>query len=50
MKRIVIFSTAYAPFIGGAEIAIQEITSRVTDIDWYLITPRSSSKQNLHKY
>jgi glycosyltransferase involved in cell wall biosynthesis len=28
-KRILIFSTAYIPFVGGAEIAIKEITDRL---------------------
>ena len=30
-QRIVIFSTAYLPFIGGAEVAIREITDRIGD-------------------
>jgi glycosyltransferase involved in cell wall biosynthesis len=29
MKRILIFSTAYLPLIGGAEIAVKEITDRL---------------------
>ena len=33
MKKILIFSTAYIPFIGGAEIAIKEIAERLTDIE-----------------
>ncbi len=28
-KRILIFSTAYLPFVGGAEIAVKEITDRL---------------------
>jgi len=31
MKKILIFSTAYLPFVGGAEVAIKEITSRLGD-------------------
>ncbi len=31
MKRILIFSTAYLPFVGGAEIAVKEITDRFLD-------------------
>ena len=31
MKRILIFSTAYYPFVGGAEVAIKEITDRLAD-------------------
>ena len=38
MKKVLIFSTAYYPFIGGAEIAIREITNRITDIEFDLIT------------
>src|SRR3989344_4410421 len=29
MKRVLIFSLAYYPFVGGAEIAVKEITSRI---------------------
>jgi glycosyltransferase involved in cell wall biosynthesis len=31
MRRILIFSTAYLPLIGGAELAIKEITERLGD-------------------
>lgn len=38
-KKILIFSTAYIPFIGGAEIAIKEITDRVgKQFEFHLIT------------
>src|SRR3989338_9940123 len=30
-KRILIFSLAYTPFVGGAELAIKEITDRLGD-------------------
>jgi glycosyltransferase involved in cell wall biosynthesis len=41
MKRILIFSTAYFPFVGGAEVAIKEITNRIGgDIEFDLITTR----------
>ncbi len=40
-KRILIFSTAYYPFVGGAEVAIKEITDRLgNDFDFDLITAR----------
>ena len=39
-KRILIFSTAYLPFIGGAEMAIKEITDRISDIQFDLITAK----------
>lgn len=40
MKKILIFSLAYYPYIGGAEIAIKEITDRVGDIEFHMITMR----------
>ncbi len=40
MKRILIFSTAYLPFIGGAEIAVKELTDRISEYDFDLITAR----------
>lgn len=39
-KRILIFSTAYFPLVGGAEVAVQEITDRLSDIQFDLITAR----------
>ena len=47
-KKILIFSTAYLPFIGGAEIAIKEITNRIKDIQFDLITLRFD--RNLPKF
>lgn len=38
--RILIFSLAYYPHVGGAEVALKEITSRVTGIEFHLITLR----------
>lgn len=32
MNRVIIFSTAYLPLIGGAEVAMKEITDRLPDI------------------
>ena len=40
MKKILIFSTNYLPNIGGAELAIKEITDRLPDIACSLITAR----------
>lgn len=39
-KRVLIFSTAYLPLIGGAEVAIKEITERLSDLEFVLITAR----------
>lgn len=36
--RILIFSLAYYPHIGGAEVAIKEITDRILDIEFHLLT------------
>ena len=38
MKRVLIFSLAYYPHVGGAEVAIKEITNRIQDIEFHLIT------------
>lgn len=40
MKRILIFSLAYYPHVGGAEVAIKEITDRIPEIEWHMITLR----------
>lgn len=41
MKKILILSTAYLPFVGGAEISIKEITSRIkSEYNFDLITAR----------
>lgn len=47
-QRILIFSTAYLPFIGGAEIAIKEITDRIGDIEFDMLTLRFD--KNLPKF
>lgn len=39
-QAVIIFSTAYLPLIGGAELAIKEITDRMNDLDFFLITSR----------
>lgn len=40
MKKILIFSTAYLPMIGGAEIAVKELTDRMSDIHFDLVTAK----------
>jgi glycosyltransferase involved in cell wall biosynthesis len=44
MKKILIFSLAYYPFIGGAEVAVKEITDRLPDFEYYLITNKFDAK------
>lgn len=39
-KKILIFSTAYYPFVGGAEVAVKEITDRLSDFEFDLITAK----------
>ena len=47
MKKILIFSTAYYPFVGGAEVAVKEITDRISATQFDLITARF--RRNLPK-
>ncbi len=42
MTRILIFSIAYEPLIGGAELAVRNITDRLFDYEFDLITCRFS--------
>ena len=43
-KKILIFSLAYYPkHIGGAEVAIKEITDRIDDVEFYMVTNRFDS-------
>ncbi len=44
MKKILIYSTAYHPFIGGAEVAIKEITDRLPDFQFDMVTALMDSK------
>lgn len=39
-KKILLFSTAYLPLIGGSELAIKNITDRLPDFQFDLITAR----------
>lgn len=45
MKRILIFSVAYIPFIGGAEIAVKELTDRLGEYEFDMITLNLDQKQ-----
>ncbi|MFH1178304.1 MAG: glycosyltransferase family 4 protein [bacterium] len=38
MKRILIFSLAYYPHVGGAEVALKEITDRIGVYEFHLLT------------
>ena len=45
MKKILIFSLAYFPKVSGAELAVKEITDRVSskDIEFHMVTMRFST-------
>jgi glycosyltransferase involved in cell wall biosynthesis len=45
MKRILIFSVAYHPFVAGAEIAVKEITDRTSGIIFDMVTVNLDGKQ-----
>lgn len=47
-KKVLIFSLAYPPFVGGAELAIKEETDRIKDIEFDMVTLRFDS--NLPKF
>ncbi|MFM2330804.1 MAG: hypothetical protein RLZZ26_311 [Candidatus Parcubacteria bacterium] len=38
MKRVLILSLAYYPHVGGAEVAIKEITDRIEDVEFHILT------------
>ena len=40
--HILLFSTAYLPYIGGAELALKEVTKRMSGFEFDLITSRLS--------
>ncbi|MBP9668986.1 MAG: glycosyltransferase family 4 protein [Candidatus Pacebacteria bacterium] len=44
MKKVLIFSLAYFPkHVGGAEVAIKEITDRIDDVEFHVLTNRFDS-------
>ncbi|MBI4049964.1 MAG: glycosyltransferase family 4 protein [Candidatus Doudnabacteria bacterium] len=43
-KRVLIFSIAYEPLLGGAELAVRNITDRLSAYEFDLITARFSRK------
>lgn len=44
MKKVLIFSLAYFPkHVGGAEVSIKEITDRIPDIEFHMVTNRFDS-------
>ena len=49
MKRVLIFSLAYYPRVGGAEVAIKEITDRTADIEFEMITLRFGQESKVER-
>lgn len=47
--KILIFSLAYFPHVGGAEIAIKEVTDRISDAEFHLITLRFNGEPREEK-
>lgn len=47
--KVLIFSLSYFPHVGGAEIAIKEITDRIRDIEFHLITLRFGAEKDEEK-
>jgi glycosyltransferase involved in cell wall biosynthesis len=43
-RKILIFSVAYLPYVGGAELAVKEITDRIKDARFDMITARMDKK------
>ncbi len=43
--KVLIFSLAYPPFIGGAELAVKEITDRLSGVEFHMITTNLDGKQ-----
>jgi L-malate glycosyltransferase len=43
-RRILLFTTAYRPFVGGSEIAIEEIVRRLPDVFFDVFTPYYDSR------
>ncbi|HRY63042.1 MAG TPA: glycosyltransferase family 4 protein [Patescibacteria group bacterium] len=54
-QKVLIFSLTYLPFIGGAEIALKEITDRIQGLEFHLVTaklnptlPNQETLGNIH--
>src|SRR3989338_7863904 len=47
--KILILSTAYLPHVGGSELAIKNITDRINDFEFDLITARLDKKSLKHQ-
>lgn len=43
-RKILIFAVAYKPYVGGAEVAVKEITDRIDGFNFDMITARMDKK------
>lgn len=48
-KRILIISLTYFPFVGGAEMAIKEITDRLSEFDFEMLTVNLDGQQKIEE-
>lgn len=49
-NKILIFTTAFRPFIGGSEIAAEEICRQLSDISFEILTPRYRQSSPSNEY
>jgi glycosyltransferase involved in cell wall biosynthesis len=49
MKRVLVFCLTFHPHVGGAEVALREITDRIPDVEFHLITARLRSASLPHE-
>src|SRR3989338_952030 len=47
LTRILVFTTAYRPMIGGSEMALEEVVRRLPDIFFDIVTPKHKSSFNV---
>ncbi len=43
-KKVLIYSIAYFPYVGGAEAAVREITDRIKTVEWHMVTCQFDTK------
>src|SRR3989344_8311508 len=48
-KRVLILTTAYLPQVGGSELAIKNITERLPEVSFDLITSRPTADLSAHE-
>ncbi len=48
-KKVLIYSIAYYPLVGGAEVAVKEITDRIPEIEWHMVTRRFDPAHPAHE-